>query len=180
MKKPTIILDCDGILADLYPSWLGMHNRECQICTKPITADEILSWDTHRYVECQHDIYLYLRRPEMWASIQPIEGSQAGVAELLGFANLVVATTITSGRAVRDARVAWLRRHFPMLKNIVITDRKACIRGDLLFDDAIHNLLAVLPTPGLLMDYAHNRWSNVFMRVTSWPTGVAYMREMFL
>lgn len=179
MTKPTIILDCDGILADLSTVWFRWHNEDCTVCTKPLLLENVLAWDTSQFTECGRDVYKYLNMPGMWLSLLPIPGSQAGVYELQKFANVVVVTTITAGKEVRDVRAKWLRYYFPTVRDIVITDTKSVVRADFIFDDGLHNLFEH-NAHGLLMDCPYNRWSHAFPRVAHWDEALAYMQRYFI
>ena len=64
-EKLTILVDMDSIAADLQEKWYGAYNKRYN---DTITVDDILSWDTHKYVkpECGKKIYKYFTPSIHW------------------------------------------------------------------------------------------------------------------
>jgi 5'-nucleotidase len=177
----VLLVDCDGILADLAGIWYARHNRTCTVCTEPLTTEKVLTWNVHKFTACGKAIYSYLDDPSIWRDVRPIKGARSAMRRLARFVQPVVVTTVTAGKACRAERIKWIRRYFPSIKdyNIVITANKASVKGDLLFDDAPHNL-SVFPGSKLVLDYPYNQSFQDAIRVRDWVEAEARIREYFL
>lgn len=164
--KPVLLVDLDGICADLAGKWLSVYNREWN---DDLTLDEIVEWEWHRFVrpECGKRIYHYLSRPGFFADLHPIPGAIPVLERLQARAELVVLTA--SPRAAMADKVAWVRRHLPFVprENIIITYRKDLVRGDVLFDDAPRNL-RYFQGVRVMLDYPYNRHFHQCYRVRDW------------
>ena len=73
-KKQIIAMDVDSVVADLGTAWLNRYNRDYN---DNMTNENILSWDTHKYVkpECGKKIYEYIEDPSLYDEVLPICGS---------------------------------------------------------------------------------------------------------
>jgi len=169
MTKPIVLFDCDGVLADLATTWFDYHNRDCTVCLYPLTLAMVTEWDTSKFVACGTNIYSYLRNVDLWHEIRPMPGSLHALNHLSKSIRPVVVTSVTQGRAHQAARIDWIRSYFPMIDpgDIVITNKKACVGGDLLIDDALHNLDG-FPGDQLVFDHPYNRSDRSIPRVASW------------
>jgi len=157
---PVVCFDCDGVLADLATIWFETHNRSCIVCTEPLVMDRVVRWNTHEFTACGTGVYRYLNDAELWKRIKPVPGAQETIRCLSWMKILrpVVVTTISQGPVVRAERIAWIRKYFPWIDPgaIVITKDKDCVRGDMLIDDALHNLYN-FSGRRVVLDYPYNR-----------------------
>lgn len=176
--RPIFLVDCDGILADLPEIWYRRHNKTCPVCVKPLTIDMVTDWNTHQFVDCGKMVYEYLNDPTIWRDVRPIKGSKRTLARMSAYVRPIVVTTVTSGRLARFNRIAWIRRHFPCVNpyDIVITANKRCVRGDIILDDAAHNLVDHT-AERLVLDYPWNRNFSDALRVFNWDDVEARVRE---
>jgi 5'(3')-deoxyribonucleotidase len=178
--KPILLLDCDGVLADLHTIWYEQHNAECRICTEPLTYNKVVTWDVHKYCACGTDIYRYLAHPELWLRPRPIPLARAAVKRLTAITRPVVVTSIASslGPQVRAARVHWVRKHFPMIAahDIVIADKKDSVFGDILVEDRTatlnsHRAEGICIAHPWNQDYQGTRvadWKEAYERITQY------------
>jgi 5'(3')-deoxyribonucleotidase len=177
MPKATLLLDCDGVLADLHTPWYAMHNAECRICQEPLTYDKVVTWDTHKYVACGKAIYSYLARPELWTRPRPLPLARPALVALSPYVRPVVVTSIPAelGQQARLNRIAWIRTHFSVVAahDIVITDKKDSVSGDILVEDRTATLNSH-PAEGICIahpwnqDYAGTRvadWKEAYVRI---------------
>ena len=177
--RPIFLVDCDGPLADLCHLWYKRHNQTCRICTEPLTPEKVVSWDTHKYVACGKHIYSYLETDmTIWRYARTIPGAKRILRRMSEYVRPVVVTTVTAGPQARLYRVEWIRRHFPFINplDIVITKEKTCVRGDIILDDAPHNLVNHT-AERLVLDYPWNRDFSDALRVFNWDDVEARVRE---
>lgn len=177
-NRAIFLVDCDGPLADLPSIWYERHNRTCTVCSKPLTIDMVHDWYLHQFVECGKDVYKYLDDPTIWRDVRPHRNAQRILRRMTSYVRPVVVTTVTSGLQARLYRIQWIRKHFPYINplDIVITDKKSCVNGDILLDDAPHNL-ADHTAHRLVLDYPWNRNFSDALRVFNWEDVEACVRE---
>ena len=176
MARPILLFDLDGVCCNLMKKWLAVYNRDYNDHLRP---EDITSWDWESFVkpECGKRIYHYLNRPGFFADLEPIEGCVESLGRLAAICELVVVTA--SPRQAAGDKIAWVRRHLPMVPkgNIVITHRKDLVRGDFMFDDAPKNLRNH-PAVRILMDYPYNRHFHDCYRVHSWAEAEQLIRRL--
>ena len=137
-----ILLDMDGVLCNLIGKWFTTYNQEYG---DRIHIDALEDWGPHRIARAGKAIYKYLAQPGFFRDLEPIEGAIDGVRTLLDRGHDVV--IVTAARRGHRDKLEWVAEHLPFLPrdNIVFAHRKELVRGELLFDDAPHNLEAFEP-----------------------------------
>lgn len=161
-----IALDVDGIIADLHGEWYRRYNRDYG---DDLTLDRVRSWNLHEYVkpECGQAIYDYLRDPELYESVAPIEGAAEGVAALTEDGHIVrFVTSCVFG--MTDQKARWLHRHDfigsalgrALPRELIVAEDKSMIDADLLVDDRAETIRHWVETKrrkALLYEYPHNQ-----------------------
>ena len=155
-RRPVILLDVDDVLADFVGKLLAHYNADHGTT---ITPDQLTSWDMTTV--CGPQIYDYFAKPGMFGGVDlhPCPGAVESVWRLADWCELWAVTSLPPAAlavgAARD-RAAWLARHFPAIRGMVIASKKACVWGDALIDDRPANLVGG-PWRGILMDRPHNQ-----------------------
>ncbi len=167
----------DGVLCDLAGKWFALYNKEHH---DHIDLAHMPEWGPHLYAKKGKAIYRYLSRPGFFRDLAPLPGAIDGVNRLLeaGF-DVVIVTAARNGQ--RDKRL-WVEEHLPFLdtRNLIFAHRKELIRGDVLFDDAPHNLTAFAPYGlAVAMAYPYNQ-SYEGHRVHSWTEFLTLMNHLFV
>ena len=122
--------------------------------------------------------------------LEPVLGAIDGFNALRRNHDVVIATSIP-GAAVHSftGKRRWLKRHFPdfSLKNFVAISRKGLLDGDILIDDATHNIVDWIDSKRgkpLVFDAPWNRtldftpaFKEKFVRVHSWPEAIDYIES---
>lgn len=166
----------DGVLCDLVGKWFTLYNREHH---DHIDLEHMSEWGPHLYAKKGKAIYHYLSRPGFFRDLAPLPGAVDGVRQLLdeGF-DVVIVTAAKNGQ--RD-KLLWVEEHLPFLdtRNMVFAHRKELVRGDVLFDDAPHNLAAFEPYGlAIAMAYPYNQ-SFKGHRVNSWVEFLTLIHQLF-
>lgn len=164
----TLLIDMDSVIVDLMSAWCRRYNADW---ADNLTPADILTWEWEKYVkpECGRKIYQYLNEPGMFLHLDPLPHA-VDVLERLSkrYEVLIVTSARRSAMAEKDA---WVTQHLPFIgrKNLIFAHRKDRVCGDLLFDDAPHNLEAFLRSGrrAVAMDYAYNRHVPC-LRVKGW------------
>lgn len=139
----NIIIDIDGVLADLHKVWLPPYNKTYK---DNMTKDQITEWGMHKLVkpECGVKIYDYLRDPDLYENCPEIEGALDGVKEIraMGFAPLFVSSGFHLGK------MRWMYNHgfthgdwFNDMELVQAADKYVFINhADYIIDDYHKNL----------------------------------------
>jgi 5'-nucleotidase len=171
-----ILLDMDGVLCDLIGKWFAIYNKEHH---DHIDLSQMSEWEPHLYAKKGKAIYHYLSQPGFFRDLSPIPGAIEGVKQLLneGF-DVVIVTAAKTGQ--RD-KMQWVKEHLPFLdtRNVIFAHRKELVRGDVLFDDAPHNLVAFAPYGiAVAMAYPYNQ-TYPGHRVRSWDEFLTLAHQLF-
>lgn len=158
MSYPTILLDVDEVVADLLGEWLRRYNLQYE---DNLTPDRITDWNLVPFVkpECGSKVYEILGQEDIYDNVQPIPGALEGIQSLREVSRVVFVTS--ANVATMRGKVHWLERHGllgegPRHEDLIIAHDKSMVRGDLLIDDAPHNIQSY-PGRKIVFDRPHNR-----------------------
>lgn len=171
-----ILLDMDGVLCNLIAKWFAVYNEEYG---DQIHVDALDEWGPHRIARAGKAVYKYLAQPGFFRDLEPIDGAINGVRALLNRGHDVV--IVTAARRGHRDKLEWIAENLPFLPrdNVVFTHRKELVRGDLLFDDAPHNLEAFarygIP---VAMAYRYNAGVDC-ARVANWREFLTLVDRLF-
>jgi 5'(3')-deoxyribonucleotidase len=143
-KKPTVLLDCDGVLSDFITATLdalftasGQQHQH----------DDVRHWEVFDSLppEAQvykSEVYEYLKKEGGCFGIPLYAGSQDGVARLQAIADVIIVTSPFKGsKTWTHEREEWLEKYFSIAhENVIHAKRKEFVRGDFLIDDKPKNL----------------------------------------
>lgn len=169
-NKFTLLIDMDGVCAEIHGQWLNLYNREYN---DNLTQEQIVSWDLHKYVkeDCGEKIYDYLEEPGFFLSAPIMLGCAKSLKTLknAGLNIILVTASPYNSPTAYYEKIKWIKRNLPFLDsdNFVSTYIKDVIRGDLLLDDAIHNL-DVFPGISCAFRQPWNREKDYRFSVNSW------------
>lgn len=172
MKRLTILVDMDDTIENLLDAWLKYLNSKYN--TSYIKED-IKDWNVASYFPMagENEVFAPLLTDEFWTTVTPKEDAQIVLKKLIDEGHSVHIVTASGYQSLSSKMENLLFKHFPFLRwsDVIITNNKQMIKGDILIDDAPHNLLGG-SYQGILMDMPHNRWfdekSHDIIRVNSW------------
>ena len=145
----------DEVLVYTVQPWLDIYNETYDDNLK---FKDIHGWYIHQFVKpieydedngnqisgCGPKIYELLDVEGFFQSLSPVEGAIEGVETLIRLGHDVVIATATpmTSKFAFNEKVAWIKKHMPFfpLKNFISIQRKDVLDGDVMFDDAPHNL----------------------------------------
>lgn len=157
--RRILCIDMDSVIVDLMGEWYRRYNRDYQ---DDLTVDRVFSWNAQSYVkvECGEKIYEYLNEPGLFSGLQPLPHAIEVLERLSERYDIIIVTSPPSPYAYKE-KEEWVQRYLSFIgrENLIFTHRKDLIQGELLFDDAPHNLQAFLNTGriAVAMDYPYNR-----------------------
>lgn len=183
----TILVDIDGVVANLLPAWVEIYNQRYNDDLRP---GDITQWNMTQFVkpECGKDIYKILFEEELYEQVDPIPGAREGIEQLRETGHRVV--FLSSGNEVsRGAKIRWLREHGfiepasqnPNARGVINAEEedKELIRGDLMIDDYVGNLEQT-EMPGVLFGAPYNQQhADRFPRVKNWDELLQHITRRF-
>ena len=141
MKKLTILCDADDTIINLLPRWLAEIN---QTYGKAVRKEDIQNWDiTKAYPGLTaYEVLKPLYRADFWDTVTPIEGCGYYLERLIKDGHDLSIVT-ASNLETSGAKTAKLLKLFPFLRQeqIIFTQNKQAMFGDILIDDGVYNLI---------------------------------------
>lgn len=189
MTERIILLDMDDVLCDLTGSWIQLLNNRHGT---NIVREDLSIWHIGRALPLKFpgltssDIYAPLDEPGMFRNLPIMPGAKEALEEMLTLGwRPVIVTSLPSvkhkpGMVVQE-KIEWVEKHLAGLvapRDIVITYRKYLVRGDVLVDDAGHNL-KTFPGHTLAFDRPWNRKIESTARIDHWDQGVETLKKIF-
>lgn len=172
MRQLRILVDMDDTIEHLLLAWVSCLNERHGTT---VNCDDIREWNISKAFPTitREQAYAPLEEDDFWKTVQPIEGAAEVLEWAIEEGHEVYIVTTSSYHALKSKMENVLFRHFPFIswENVIITSNKKIINGDMLVDDAPHNLengpyLKVLMTAPHNIDYDAKR--NGMIRVHTW------------
>lgn len=170
MKPMILLLDMDGIVANLLKKWLNTYNQEYD---DNLTLTQIGSWDVEKYAKkCSpKEFHAIIERPHFFADLEVLPGSIEITKKLQDMGHIlyfVTATPYDNPTAAYDKQ-KWVDKYFPHMgkSKIIHTHDKYMVLGSLLLDDHPKNL-EEFPGIKVVVDYPYNQDVKADYRVKDW------------
>ncbi|MCR5089348.1 MAG: hypothetical protein K6C08_07555 [Oscillospiraceae bacterium] len=178
----TILVDMDDTLEQLIQAWISAVNKQHG---RNVSYDDIVSWDMSAAFPglSREQVYSVPSQPGFWKTVEPMPGAAEALQRLMAAGHEIYIVTATTCESVHEKMTELLFRYFPFLswKQVIITENKQMIRGDVLIDDGVHNLEGG-DYVKILMTAPHNRnydaEANGMIRVHSWPEIENVLRDL--
>ena len=136
----VIACDIDGCINNLVDKTLEMYNAETG---KNIQISDIT---TYNFFDClprrdAEGICELFKKQELWESLSPAHGSQAGLRTLIEHGHRVLLATATH-HCNFAYKVDWLQKYFPFIQsdNVIRIMDKSLLNVDVIIDDCLDNL----------------------------------------
>ena len=174
MQKLTVLVDMDDTIELLTDAWLEWLNDRHGTA---VTKDDIESWDfaaafpTLTREEAYAPIYI----DEFWDRVEPFPLAYEILCRLRAEGHEIYIVTSSAYQTLPAKMEKVLFRYFPFLDwdHVIVAAKKQMILGDVLIDDAPHNLEGFEGLK-ILMNAPHNRTydarQNGMFRVSDWQT----------
>lgn len=140
-----------------------------------VRCDDICSWDFSKAFPnlSRNQVYKPLKEDDFWDTVKPMDGAADVLRSLTQDGHEVYIVTASLYQTIPAKMERVLFRYFPFLswQNVIIASNKQMIDGDIMIDDAPHNLLGGRYAK-ILMSAPHNRYFNAIRngitRVSNW------------
>jgi 5'(3')-deoxyribonucleotidase len=135
-NKQRLIVDMDGVLADVYSQFLKMDEAETGV-RQPI--EKILGLP--EYEAFKHG-RKHVNSPGFFINVPLMEGSVAVIEKLNTAYELFIVSAAMEFPNSLTEKLTWLTNHFPFLTwhQFVFCGSKTVIQGDIMIDDHFKNL----------------------------------------
>jgi 5'(3')-deoxyribonucleotidase len=136
MMQQRLIVDMDGVLADIYPQYLKFLSSESDI---RLSVDELKG---RSEAEVFKNIRKYLFTPGFFRGAPVVRGSYDALIMLNSRYELFVVSSATEFPHSLMEKYEWLKGHFPFItwQQMVFCGLKSVVRGDIMIDDHFKNL----------------------------------------
>jgi 5'(3')-deoxyribonucleotidase len=144
-----ILIDMDGILADILTPWISEYNeRFVENPAARLSSKDIIHFDIHKCTKSPAEdlrIYDIIEQQGFFSKLKPITGAVEAIDKLALKHELVILSTANTPWCYGE-KVQWLKWHFPMFnkKNTILTGAKHMVVGDVLIDDSPQNAINYL------------------------------------
>ncbi|MCX6254161.1 MAG: 5'(3')-deoxyribonucleotidase [Bacteroidia bacterium] len=163
MKR--ILVDMDGVLADVYRRFFELHEEDFGI---RYSVQDIIGL---KEAEAFPNQLKWVNSPGFFRSMPVMSGSREGLKKLNDNFEVVVVSMATEFPICLTDKQLWLSEHYPYIswKQIVFCGCKDIIKADIMIDDHFKNLdnfsgKTILFTQPHNMNLTHSRHK----RVDSW------------
>lgn len=193
MRRPRVLVDVDGVLADFTGAWLEIM---VEMTGLEIKREEVSDWDIFGVLETRgvneplrNHVKEVCRsatsRAGFCGSLKVLAGAQDGFNQLRDIADVYIVTSPWNSPYWTFERDSWLLDNFGVpRKNIVHTDAKYLVSGDYLIDDKtshIVNWCAEQPNgQGILWESAHNKGHEIpenSVTLSDWHSVFRFIQE---
>ena len=162
----------DDVLENLSVAWVDYLNRKYGT---DVNAEDITDWSVDKFFPSlsKRQVYGALIDEALWKTVRPMNKAQETLQALIHDGHEIYVVTNSHYRALTAKMEDVLFTFFPFLSwdQVIITKNKQMIRGDVLIDDGIHNLVGG-DYIKVLMDRPHNRAFDAeaagMYRVSGW------------
>lgn len=135
-----ILLDFDEVINTMVHHWVNTLN--CVYGTS-VNFDDVSEWDMHKAFPAltEDEIYNPLHLQTFWNGVKIMPGAKEGIQALLTQGHEIYIVTSAHPDTIKW-KAKWLQRELQEIpwSNVIVSNNKSLIKGDILVDDGLHNL----------------------------------------
>jgi 5'-nucleotidase len=163
MKR--ILIDMDEVIADVYPKFLDIFEREFGRRPAP---DEFYGKKIYDLPDAAR-IRDYLHEPGFFRDLPLMPDCCEVIRELSEHYEIFINSAAMEFRHSLSDKYDWLQEHFSFIpwRNVIFCGDKRALKGDFMIDDHVKNLRHFQGTP-LLFTASHNVHESDFVRLNNW------------
>lgn len=143
MTPLTILVDLDGITANLHAKWLAAINQEMG---ETLTVRDLTTFPVADAVrpENKDKVYPIIERPGFYKDLLPLEGCQGVISNWKRQGHEVIFCSSPPTPWGAGEKYQWIEDHFGHLgftrKDVILANKKHKVKGDVLIDDYPKNI----------------------------------------
>lgn len=135
--KPTVLVDCDGVLADFTSAALELVY---EVTGRRYPPSDVTTWEVFDSIPeplAQKEVYRRLKGQGGCLGIPVYPDAKEGIARLREFAHIIVVTSPFKGSETwAHERELWLEQYFGTdIDYVIHARRKERVHGDIFIDD---------------------------------------------
>ena len=175
MKKKTIAVDMDGVLADI-EAQLIEHYNEAHGTT--LSKESIQGLSEEEAFQERELVRGILNKDNFFRSLPVMPDAIESLQRLQDNFEIFIVSAATEFPVSLAEKVAWLGEHFPFIKweNIILCGSKRIINTDYMIDDHCKNLDYCIGKP-IMFTAFHNVDKTHHLRVNNWKEAVAVLED---
>lgn len=132
-KKKRVLVDMDGILANLAKQWLATYNEEND---DNVRVRDITTWEMHHHVKIGKGIYKIPGRKGYFDKTPPMPGAIAGFKALKKHGHEVIVCSSPYNPDSCRAKQEWCARYLgTRWSDVTLTHKKHWMNADVIIDD---------------------------------------------
>ncbi len=138
MRRPIVLVDCDGVLADFVGGVLELVENVTGLAYEPHDVDQFDFCKALKIGGLDASLIKHkIGAPGFCTSLAPYDGARKGIEALREIAEVYIVTSPWNSCATwTSERESWLWRHFKVPhSHIVHTSAKHLVCGDVFVDD---------------------------------------------
>ena len=172
MNRLTVLIDADDTIENLCEAWVKYLNEKHNTS---VLLTDIKEWDmTKAFPTLSKDeVFEPLFNEDLWKRVTPLSGAVETIKKIIDDGHKVVIVTSSHPYTVALKWLYVFERYFPFISthDVIFASQKQLIKGDVMVDDAPHNLVDG-DYIKLLYDAPHNQnfdtESHCITRVHNW------------
>ena len=175
MKKKTIAIDMDGVLADIDAQLIDHYNK---VYGTTLSKESIKGLTSEDAFNGRDLLYEVLNTENFFRTLPVMPDAVESLLELQENFEIFIVSAATEFPISLAEKMAWLAEHFPFIKwdNIILCGSKRIINTDFMIDDHCKNLDYCMGKP-IMFTAFHNVNQNHHLRVNNWKEAVAVLNE---
>lgn len=160
MKKLIVLVDLDDVMENLLEVWTQELNDFYGLDVKP---EDITEWDICKFYPgiSTKAVFQPLNWACFWDKVRPKEGAIENIQRLINDGHEVYVVTNSNPMTIHIKLERMFKKYYSFIPvgNIIIATNKQMVKGDVLIDDAPHNLIGG-EYKKILFDMPHNAYVN--------------------
>lgn len=177
-NRPRVLFDMDDVITNFLGSVIDIYNARKGT---NFTVEQVRSWDLSE--DFDDDIFSIFKEDGFFLQLKEKNGSTKVLKDLIESTRYDI-YVITACNSVHELleKVEWFQNFIPNfnLDRLISCKEKYIIRGDIIIDDKIDNLIECKPfMECILYDMPHNRNCHEFTRIHNLQELLPILEEKF-
>ena len=178
----TILVDMDDTLEQQLDAWVRGVNAAYGYSAK---YEDVRDWDVSKTFPglTRDEVYAIPAAPGFWKTVKPVPGAAKALRHFLADGHTVYIVTAAQYETLAEKMDDVLFKYFPFLswEQVIVAANKQLLKGDVLIDDGVHNLIGG-DYAKILMTAPHNRdfdaEAHGMVRVNNWAEAEEAVRRL--